>query len=1312
MWSQKEIYVYDNRLTQSASSASPPSVKLELPVPKPYGASMPPNPTDDTRSASSWQQQFKARRAWTRKVFEDCSKMANDTQERYCEIDVMLGCLDAAVANLESVIKGLEPKYAELKKWLPEAQAEYGALTTGWEQSLSLARSVPISAAMVRFMTGRDISGTKGRPPRQATLEDLVELETARKAGRLAPAHLRKFNGRIADLDKLAARLFQDAEELFREFEAMVGRSPVSHSGEAPQLLQDIEALVKKIETDCDLTLELSNSARDALQASKIAANHTERLLPTIRKRALDMGEMARYATQARNRLAVEVVEITRNITGLTAPSNSVKSQINSFNQEDELATFDYLRLIQQLPYMYATFMAEAIQRREWFDKVRQDSSVLANEMAAFQDEEIKRRRRWLKSVGETYGPAALLVESRVPGLEVNLLGEDEQWPAVTRSELEDFHNHLQTQGFDVEMVGDIGRMITELSSPTRQQSRRMKAFKNGSIHEVAIGRSGLLIRGDDDLLRSLQEDKSKLESKLKTAESRVRRLEDLLHWQTQASRPNLGNLFQLPSQQLADRNDSTMSGNSHRVSEDRRRSTEGNDGVLQRIQQLEAELNAEKERSAMLEKDLNTRETLHNEMKSQIVEVNSTKKDLMENMEALKREFIEERRSLNDEIKGLRTRLEETEEEMGIYGDSGETEKASYNEKVLMLELEVERLVKDRQDETLELKGQVDVLRERTRVQREQMEQQERQLRSAEEESKSLIKKVDSLTERADMQLKPLRALWEQLSQDDMPNEAADLVEGVIAIVVNMLSKAHGQEEDVALLRMELDAAQTTTKDFAVELASTKEKLSKEELASVHLRETVAEKKVKVAALEDELASRQSRVEALEEEVRHFRLKLQDSQEKLSETTLRLGSRTERAMDLTQRLYSRNERLARLLERLGFAMTRLGSSTVIQKVPRSERTQSIAESELVSSLRRSGTLSNRPATDSTDMESLHWMNDTDAEAERTNYEAFMGSLGSFDTDAFSEAIYRRVKDVEHLARKLQRDARAYREKAHTLQKEAHDKIAFKHFKEGDLALFLPTRNQTTGAWAAFNVGSPHYFLREQEVHRLHSREWLVARISRIQERVVDLSKSLQHQVTASRKGATDETDSLNDEENDNPFDLSDGLRWYLIDAIEDKPGAPSTPGLAKSTVAANNIEVMGDMHTHGRLGGKGPAGRGGVPSGIEGVSKTLSKSLESRRSSTGSKKAPTFAIGVARGRDSALASETNSLRAVPADTPAATSPTQQHASLQSISPQGFEQTAELGNKAGADSSLDQPSPLPGQPTSEVRNDMDVLAGP
>ncbi|KAM7197663.1 autophagy-related protein 11 [Naviculisporaceae sp. PSN 640] len=1318
---EKEIFVYDNRYTQTSPSGASPLPKPELPLPKRYSISNPPNTINDTRSLQSWQELFQARRSWALRVVDDCRQMGAAIHDRYDEIANMLRCLDAAVANLESVMRSLEPKYAELKKWAPETQADYSTLTTRWEQYLSLARSIPISPAMVRLMTERDVGGHKGRPQRQATLEDLVDLEMARKAGRLAPAALRKFNGRIADLDKVAARLFQDAETLFRKFENTANRSDLTHDAESTRLLQEIEAFAHKIDADCQTTLDYSNSARDVLaQASKIAANHTERLLPSIKNHALEMDELLGYATQTRNSIATESVDFMRSITDITSLSHSVRSQVNAATQ-DELQTFNYLRLIQQVPFMYASFVAEAIKRREWLDKVKQDSSTLANEMALFQEEEVKRRRKWYKLVGDTYGPPTLAAENDVPGLEINLLREEEQWPPMARKDLEDFYNSLvQSQNAEPELLTDIGKLITELSHPTRQQSKRMKAFKNGSIHEAALGRSGLLIRGDDDLLRSLQDDKIKMENKLKTAESRVRRLEDLLHRQTQASRPTLGALFQMPSQQLSDRNDSTISIKSPRASEDRKGLPEENEGLVQRVQQLEADLAAERERCATFEKDLEAKVTLHDDMKGQIDEANSTKKDLLQNMEAQKREFTEERKSLEAEIKRLQARLEDTEDEIENFGESRENEKASYDEKVRFLTLEVERLTKEKRDEVLKVEGQLESLRKETRLQRDRIETQDRELQSSQQERNELTKKLEEADAVIENQLKALRDLWEQVSGDgSIPADSSALVQGLARSVGDLVQSAKASEKEVSKLQDELASADSSLEQLRSDISHLQAKLASEEVSTARLNDALAAEKAKAVALDaeladgreqlsklreklaagetgveslrkrlkeeeenlasmaKELASRQSRVGSLEEESRNFRERLQEAHSKLAEVTRRQDARTGWAKDLTHRLYSQNDRLIRLLDRLAFSVTRQGDSMVIQKIPRSERvSQSTNDLDPNSPLRRSGHLNTRVAAETTDLQLLDWMDAETPEAEAQKYMAFMSSLGSFDMDAFSEAVLKRVKDAEHIARKLQRDSRSYRDKYHALQKEAHDKIAFKNFKEGDLALFLPTRNQAAGAWAAFNIGFPHYFLREQETHRLATREWLVARISRIQERVVDFSKSLRQEAGASSKRNGTETESLNEDENDNPFDLSDGLRWYLIDASEDKIGAPSTPGLAKSTVAANNVEAMADMHTQSGSKSGGIIGRTGLPGGIEGVSKTLSKSLESRRSSTSSRRALPFAIGASRARDSA--SETNSLRAAAGDTPAATSPAQQHAILHTAPPSGPRQSTDV----------------------------------
>ncbi|EXK48509.1 hypothetical protein FOXG_00674 [Fusarium oxysporum f. sp. lycopersici 4287] len=1262
---EKEMFIYDIRIS------SPGNANLITPVPAPKRYVIPnaPNTIDDVQSISSWQELYKERRNWAMHLVEDCGQMNTTTLALYSEIDVIIKCLDAAVANLEISIKTIEPKYNDLKKWVTPALEEHRTLVENWEQYLDLARNTPISPLMVKFMTRQE---TKKSNP---TLEDLIELDTARKAGKLAPTAHRRFSDKANQLNNTASQMYRSLESLIADFEKLMSRSALGHSTDSAQLLEDIEAVVKQMDSDYRAALGYGNTQRDVAQASKTASVHTEHLVPTLKKRVKEMDELLHYATDARNSIASESAKFMRYVTEITSLHNNVKSQINVLNQSvDDMTTFDYLRLIHQLPYMYAAFVSEAVRRREWVDKVKTDSSTLANEMALFQDEESKRRRKWQKMIGSMYGPD---LDTNVMGLEVNLLGEDKPWPALTKDDLTDFVQLLQEQPVDQSVLDDVLKLVQELDNPTKQQSKRLKAFKNGSIHEVALGRSGLMIRGDDDLLQSLQEDKGKLENKLKTAESRVRRLEDLLHRQSQASRP--GNLFQPQGPQQRERGNSGSSIRSSRF-DDRRRSSDGIDPLMRRITQLENELREEKQRSSRLQQELTAQSDHHENIK-----------DLLENMEALEREFVEERKNLENEIKTLRARLEDTEDEIEQFDESRQHEKAGYVVRVEELEAELEQINKQRQDDALKAQGQVEFLRKETRIQREQQEALEQQVQSAQEETQDVSRKLSVAEEALGDHWQALKRLFtELLPEAAVPDNFVDLSDVLLTQAGTLVEKSRNSEADIDLLKTKAEHFTATIAELREQLAEKDAKLSEGEMKAVHLRENLAEEKAKVIALEQELAdgreqltelraklsdgetgpealqtrleeeekkvmalteevaSKQSHVGSLEEELRMFQEKAESLQGKMSNLNSQYEHRDEKTKDLTQRLYSQNDRMCRLLERVGFAITRKDGDMTVTKIPRSERNAQNPNdsSDPGSSLRKSGTLS-RVLGDSTDLELLYWLNNSDLQAENEKYEAFMNKIGNFDMELFSETVYRRIKEVEHMARKWQREARSYREKAHLLQKDSHEKIAFKHFKEGDLALFLPTRNQQAGAWAAFNVGFPHYFLREQDAHRLRHREWLVARISRIQERVVDLSKSLQ---------PSSETDSINDEENDNPFQLSDGLRWYLIDAFEDKPGAPSTPGMGKSTVAANTVEATANIHTHA-TGGKGKS-RDSVTS-IEGINKTLSKSLESRRSSTGSKKALPFQLGgTALLKNSALASETNSLRAHPTDTPSGTSPT------------------------------------------------------
>ena len=144
-----------------------------------------------------------------------------------------------------------------------------------------------------------------------------------------------------------------------------------------------------------------------------------------------------------------------------------------------------------------------------------------------------------------------------------------------------------------------------------------------------------------------------------------------------------------------------------------------------------------------------------------------------------------------------------------------------------------------------------------------------------------------------------------------------------------------------------------------------------------------------------------------------------------------------------------------------------------------------------------------------------------DADVDLSDPVGAIGVLRSFDHESLLEAVAKTGKTV----RKWQKQCKAYRERSKA-------KIAFRNFAEGDLALFLPTRNSASRPWAAFNgewvcvcpvwagakiadfsscgppkkVSFPHYFLQASGfiAEQTKTREWIVARITSILERVAE----------------------------------------------------------------------------------------------------------------------------------------------------------------------------------------------------------------
>lgn len=350
--------------------------------------------------------------------------------------------------------------------------------------------------------------------------------------------------------------------------------------------------------------------------------------------------------------------------------------------------------------------------------------------------------------------------------------------------------------------------------------------------------------------------------------------------------------------------------------------------------------------------------------------------------------------------------------------------------------------------------------------------------------------------------------------------------------------------EKDKAALESQLETANSVKKDLLANMSSQEAEFLQERK---QILAECEELKLKLEDLEDWKANEVEKYDSIIQE-KDVRIEV------LEEENTSLGAKLERldvkTRDLSQRLLTSFQRSCEVLELMGLQAFNDGDSGFrIARVKGLRRSVHHGQSSSTTENQsppspdtEAASTPTEPARPLTRLPSegtarlLHWMgpdSSSDEDREDDRYNSFLTKI-YIDYDMFRDSIAKRFKEVEHLARKLQKDVRHNREVVNRLQDDSREKLSLRSFKVGDLALFLPTRDptRTPNPWAAFNVNAPHYFLKQEEAHQLEHREYLVARITKIEERVVNR--------------ATDDAES-------NMFDLSDGLKWHLIEATPEQ---------------------------------------------------------------------------------------------------------------------------------------------------------------
>ena len=1224
---EDELFIYSRDVF---SARSKDSTSLAVTVPDHNVASHAHPPAPDALASQddllAWQDLFKARREWALELTDKARRLSKLGAAHLDASSVIERGLGVAVGNLEGHVRALEQRHNEAQDWVAGLCSAQQANLTLLDTTSRHLKELPGDARFQRLVP--HLLSNHGQPsrvpdPHRGCLDTFVQQETVESARSLVRNAVHLLSEQATRLVSQVEHLFQVAGDLFEDIEQTHAQTMPGLEHDAGHLQEQIEVVASKVVADHEHAARLTAGQKSVSQASKMALLHTREHLPSLSDSYSALNHLIQRIVTKRNAAALRVVSSMQRVVEVEGLLANADAQVKSLDLPiSDHNALGLINAIVQLPCIYGALLLEAIRRHEWAKKIRADASTLAEDMASFREEEDKRRRRWHKTIGDMVEEPA---STNVLDFELNILPDQGSWPEIERGQALDYITVLKRLPGQEEAAEKLEAEFQDLDKPTKRQLKAGKHFRSGSFHDAHAGTASFFLRRDDEL-RLLREANQKLDDQLKGQKSRVRKLEDLLYRQTQAGRTPFSHSFQLvdgAAQHLPSPEPFLPPGDfgeqmSQQASATLRRPSEAGTAeekrLAKRIVSLEADLHQQKQINDDLKSAAPGRSAGGARLRSQLADAESTKKDLMDNLDAIQREFTDERRLLEEEINRQKARNEEVEEELDRIIGSRETE------------IGVEAKLRSLESELEQTKAAV-AARDRDLKQYEEAQTKERvtlgnacrTLGTLEVDaslpSADLVRKIEEAAERVSRQLKDLsdvivttRAEKEELQvlmdrRGQESSSAQKLVQSLEEATTRLRNECNAEQAMVGSLIAELG-------DARQQLKSLQAKFAEGETGSGVLQQRLTEQADRASMLATELAQAKSHVNSLDVELsslqrRHNTLMASADRDKAT-----LEQRSLKARELTNRLVTCYYELVRLVTALGLLVSDRDGTLTIQRPSKNANSSSSfagAKSSVTSSL-LSPPVSNFDS--SIDAMLLSWMHCASPADEDQRFTELLTKLDRFSLNTFSEAVIKLRRDVEWTGKKWKMEARSYRDKYHRAQAEAHEKLAFRSFKDGDLALFLPTRNQATKPWAAFNVGAPHFFLREQDTHKLKGREWLVARISRIEERVVDLSKTMNSSLEGDRGSVGDKTsESILSMEHDNPFELSDGLRWYLLDAAEEKFVAPSTPSFGKSTVASAT------HHAKGRTIGLKSQSAGGNDASAK------LHSLESRRSSSNSKR-------------------------------------------------------------------------------------------
>ena len=291
-----------NRALFSKGDASRPSV-TPLPTALSLGEIAP--APSDKNSLESWQRLFRERRAWAIDLSTACGRLGQELKGFDQESAIIQRATAIAVESVKQHVNTLHQKYDEARTWAEGYLEEQSALLARLPSTLNQLASIPSNLALVRLLSESDALQKPDSVHKTASLRDCVNVTSISDAGSVAEATSARLSTDLESLVEHFEGLVADSSSLVDNFHYEFTNSIEDAPDLAKRLVEEIEALTRKISADYETSLSLSSTPKSLSAIARTAQLHAQDFLPAIKEITQELDSLLRRTIEHKNKTAV-----------------------------------------------------------------------------------------------------------------------------------------------------------------------------------------------------------------------------------------------------------------------------------------------------------------------------------------------------------------------------------------------------------------------------------------------------------------------------------------------------------------------------------------------------------------------------------------------------------------------------------------------------------------------------------------------------------------------------------------------------------------------------------------------------------------------------------------------------------------------------------------------------------------------------------------------------------------------------------------------------------------------------------------------